>query len=65
MGRRRASTHDAHPATVTDVEDEPMHQPHNDQLREPAVPVVDLTWRSPERAEPDELDRLITDATQP
>ena len=42
-----------------------MHQPPNDQPREPAVPVVDLTWRHPDRTEPDELDRLITDATQP
>jgi hypothetical protein len=39
-----------------------MHTPPED----PADPraVVDLTWRDPERTEPDELDRIITDATQ-
>ena len=42
-----------------------MHQPHNNHPREARVPVVDLTWRSPDRTEPDELDRIITDATQP
>jgi len=42
-----------------------MHQPADDHPCEPSVPVVDLTWRSPDRTEPDELDRLITDATQP
>ena len=42
-----------------------MHQPHDDHPREPARPVVDLTWRRPERVEPDDLDRIITDATQP
>ena len=42
-----------------------MHQPNNDHPREPAALVVDLTWRGPDRTEPDELDRIITDATQP